>query len=173
MNKNTSTDAAKAGTSSAAYPTIRLERIFAAPAERLWKAWAEPELVKQWWGPTDFTCPEAKSDFRVGGQYLYAMKGPDGTTTWSGGVFKEISPEKKLVYTDQFTDESGNAVAASVYGMDGDWPEGVVTITFEALDDEECRMQLVHDGIPAKWHDDCVQGWELTLDKLQKLVERH
>src|SRR4051812_30276601 len=51
--------------------TIVIERIFDAPREKVWKAWTEPEHIKHWWGPKDFTAPHAKNDLHVGGKYLY------------------------------------------------------------------------------------------------------
>ena len=56
-----------------------ITRIFNAPCKLVWKAWTEPEYVKNWWGPKDFTCPDAKIDFRVGGKYILCMRGPAGT----------------------------------------------------------------------------------------------
>ena len=48
-------------------------RTFAAPVERVWQAWADPELVKRWWGPDGFTCPLARIDLREGGVSLVCM----------------------------------------------------------------------------------------------------
>ncbi len=49
-------------------------RVFDAPIEQMWKAWVEPERVKQWWGPANFTCPLAEMDFREGGTSLVCMR---------------------------------------------------------------------------------------------------
>jgi len=152
---------------------IRLKRTFNAPVEQLWMAWSTSELVKQWWGPENYECPEAKIDFRVGGKYNFAMRGPDGKTMWSGGEYKEIVPNKKIVYTDNFTDQDGNVVPASAYGMPGEWPENLVTVTFDKFGNGECQMVAVHAGIPAEMHDECIDGWNSTIDKLQNLVESH
>lgn len=152
---------------------IEITRIFHAPIDLVWKAWSSPDMIKQWWGPEGFSCPEAKIDFRAGGKYNFAMLGPDHKTNWSGGEIKEIVPYEKIVYTDRFTDQDGKPVDPSVYGMPGDWPkENFVTVTFEEFGDNETRMTLLHEGIPKQLHDDCVQGWESSLDKFQKLVER-
>jgi len=67
-----------------------ITRIFDAPGELLWKAWTEPESVKRWWGPKNFTSPFAKIDLRVGGTYLYCMRSPEGQDFWSTGVYREI-----------------------------------------------------------------------------------
>ncbi len=71
---------------------IIITRIFDAPRDLVWKAWTTPELVKEWWGPKDFTAPSIQMDFRVGGKYLFCMHGPKGTEFdkdfWSAGRFK-------------------------------------------------------------------------------------
>lgn len=54
---------------------ITISRIFDAPRESVWKMWTDPKEVKKWWGPKDFTAPEIKIDFTVGGKYLYCMRG--------------------------------------------------------------------------------------------------
>ena len=151
---------------------VELDRVFRAPIELVWQAWTSAEMVKKWWGPQGYSAPETRMDFREGGTYNFAMKGPDGKVNWSGGEIEEIVPMKKLVYTDRFTDESGKAIDPKEIGMPGNWPESCyVTITFEKLGDHETRMHLLHQGIPKSMHDDCVQGWDSSLDKMQKLVE--
>src|SRR5262245_41399320 len=109
-----------------------ITRVFDAPRALVWKAWTEPEHFKKWWGPKDFTAPVAQIDLRVGGKYLACMRGPDGKDYWSTGVYREIVPNERLVYTDSFADARGNPVPASDYGMGGDWPmESVVTVILE------------------------------------------
>jgi uncharacterized protein YndB with AHSA1/START domain len=53
---------------------IVLTRVFDAPLEALWKAWTEPEQVMKWWGPTGFTSPTCKIDFREGGKFVFHMR---------------------------------------------------------------------------------------------------
>lgn len=154
-------------------PLVQITRTFAAPVERVWQAWATPELAKQWWGPEGYSCPEAKIEFREGGRYLMAMKGPDEKVIWSGGVYEQIVPNEKIVCTDSFTDDRGNIVSAESYGMPGNWADVLrVIVEFEEIGDEVTRMSLKHEGIPADMHDDCVQGWSSSFNKLQRLVER-
>lgn len=144
---------------------ITIERIFDAPLELVWKTWTEPERIRRWWGPKDFTCPVAKSDFRVGGAYLYCMRSADGQEYWSGGTFREIVPMERIVATDHFTDEQGNKVSPSHYGMEGDWPADdlVVTVTFEDLDGKT-KLTLRHAGFPKADLGE-TEGWNQSLDK--------
>lgn len=173
-NEATTTATTKENRPTFSSPVVHIERTFHAPVERVWQAWSNVELIKQWWGPKEYSAPEAKIDFRVGGKYLFAMKGPDQKVVWSGGVCKEIIPNKKIVWTDHFADKDGNIVSAASVGMPGDWPEDLrVTIQFESVSPQETKMVLDHEGIPKDMHDDCVAGWGESIDKLQKLLERN
>ncbi|MFA6239944.1 MAG: SRPBCC domain-containing protein, partial [Candidatus Hydrogenedentales bacterium] len=90
-----------------------IARVFDAPREMVWKAWTEPEQVKQWWGPEMFSAPVCTSDFRVGGKYLYCMRSPEGQDFWSTGTYEEIVPMERIVSSDSFADEKGNIISAS------------------------------------------------------------
>jgi uncharacterized protein YndB with AHSA1/START domain len=148
-----------------------ITRMIDAPRDRVWKAWADPERVRQWWGPKHFTSPVAKSEFRVGGTYLYCMRSPEGKDYWSTGVFREIVRHERIVYTDSFADEKGRVVPGTYYGMGEDFPlEMVVTVTFEERDGKT-KLTLTHAGMPGGPHDEnAKQGWNETLDKLTEFV---
>lgn len=155
-------------------PLVHARKIIQAPVEKVWKAWSTPELIKQWWGPVHFGCPEATMTFKVGGQYLFAMKdNQSGKVSWSAGVYEQIVPNAKLVFTDHFSDERGNSLPAADYGMPGNWPEvRYVTVSFEPTSPFQTRVHLTHEGIPAEMHDDCGRGWSSSLDKLKTLAAR-
>lgn len=144
-----------------------ITRILDAPRELLWKAWTDPEMIKKWWGPKNFTAPVIKVDLRVGGKYLYCMRSPEGQDFWSTGVYHEIVPMERIVCTDSFADEKGNVMPASHYGMAGDWPsELVVTVTFEDHDGKT-KMTLKHVGLPAGTMSDLTSaGWNESFDRL-------
>ena len=147
-----------------------IDRVFNLPLSKLWKAWTEPETFKKWWGPKDFTCPYISIDFRVGGKYLACMRSSKGQEYWSTGVYKEIISQKKIVNTDSFSDNKGNIIPASDLNMPGEWPkECLVTITFEEAGGKS-KLHLQHAGIPPEMHDECIQGWNQSLDKLQNNV---
>ena len=156
------------------YPPVEIIRTFHAPIERVWEAWSKPEQIKQWWGPETFTCPEAKIDFREGGQYNFAMKEANGKVYWSGGEYQEIIKNKRIIYTDHFTNSEGKKLEPREYNMPGVWPDDLtVTIEFEKTDTGLTKMKLRHEGIPAEMHDDCERGWNSSFDKMQKLVEQN
>lgn len=170
-----STDIKKSASQS---PLIKIIRTFAAPVERLWSAWSEPELVKQWWGPVGYSCPEAKIDFRIGGKCILAMKGPDNEVLWSVGIYEQLVPFKKMISTDNFSDENGKIISARDAGMPAEWKtswngSAYTTIDFEATDRNETKMTFNHEGLPKEMYDECTEGWNGSFDKLQKLVERN
>lgn len=149
-----------------------IQRIFAASREQVWRAWTDPEVIAQWWGPASFTAPVVKVDLREGGRYLFAMRSPEGQEVWSTGVYREIIPMERLVFTDSFADAEGNVVPASTYGMSGDWPlELLVTVTFEEHG-SGTKMTLRHEGIPAGEDRDMTEaGWNESLDRLAELLK--
>jgi len=144
-----------------------IERIFDAPRELVWKAWTDPEHVMRWWGPKGFTSPACEIDMRVGGKYLWAMRSPEGQDLWSTGVYREIVPFDRLVCTNSFADENGNAVPASHYGITADLPlEMVATVTFEEVDGKT-KLTLRHEGFPPGEMSEMAQaGWKESFDKL-------
>ncbi len=160
-----------------------ITRVFDALVKTVWKYWSEPEYLKKWWGPTDFSCPESKIDFKVGGKYLSCMQASNseklpeemrGQKMWSTGVYREIVQMKKIVATDSFSDENGNIIPASSYGLEG-FPMALeVTVTFEELDGKT-KMILEHAGIANigdKSRSDMEQGWNQSLDKLSEAVSK-
>ena len=155
---------------SALQNEIVIQRVFSLPITNVWQAFTQPEQFKKWWGPKDFTCPSSKMDARVGGKYLNCMRSPNGKEYWSTGVVKEFIPEKKLVITDSFSDENGNIISASELGMPGDWPgELLITINLEEADGAT-KLRLIHEGVPAEMREECIQGWNESLDKLEKNI---
>ena len=150
---------------------IVINRVLNLPIDKVWNAWSDPEEIKKWWGPENYTCPSSEIDFRVGGKYLHCMRSSAGEEFWGTGVYKEIIPGKKQVFTDSFADENGNVIPASAYNMPGDWPsELLITLTFEE-DGEKTKLKMQHEGIPDEMRDDCIKGWNESLDKLERNIE--
>ena len=152
-------------------PGLVIERIFDAPRELVWKAWAEPERFMRWWGPKGYTTPHCEIDLRVGGKFLNCMRSSDGQDIWSTGVYREIVPLERIVCTDSFADEKGDVVPASHYGMPDDIPlEMLVTVSFEDMDGKT-RMTLRHEGLPAgEMMEGAGTGWSESFDKLAEVL---
>ena len=157
-------------------PFVEVKKQFNAPVATVWNAWADPQILKQWWGPKDYTCPSAKIDFKIEGRYHCAMKAPDGKVVWTTGSYLEIFPHELIVCTDQFADEAGHPLTAKNSGMGPEWNDAedtlIFSVKFTSLSANQTEIQLVHEGIPASVHDDCVDGWNSTLDKLKRVVEK-
>ncbi len=150
-----------------------IERVFDSPREFIWRVWTEPERVKRWWGPKVFTAPVIKIDLRVGGEYLYCIRGPDGKDYWSKGTFKEIVAPERLVLTDSFADEEGNTVPATYYGMSPNFPlESLATVTFEKAPGNKTEFTLHYSGVPAEDFDNAMTGWNESFDKLAEYLRR-
>lgn len=81
---------------------LTLNRIIDAPRQRVFKAWTDPELLKQWFAPAPYTTPVAELDVRPGGSSLIVMRSPDGQDMPNRGVFLEVVENEKLVLTDAF-----------------------------------------------------------------------
>ena len=110
-------------------PTITITREFDAPPERVYRAWAEPDLVRQWMGPRSIDMNIEEWDCRTGGSYRYAAVHDGEEVARFFGSFHEARPGERLVQT--FTYE----------GM----PDGVSleTMTFEPLEGGRCRIVAV------------------------------
>jgi uncharacterized protein YndB with AHSA1/START domain len=79
-----------------------LTRLIDAPREKLYRAWTDAELLKRWFAPLPYTTPKAELDVRPGGANLIVMRGPDGQDMPNRGVYLEVVPNERLVFTDAF-----------------------------------------------------------------------
>lgn len=91
--------------------TFTMERVFAAPRERVFAALSSCEAISRWWAPRPWRVSACEMDFRVGGVWRYCMEGPDGTQAWGRQVYEEIVAPGRIVATDSFTDADGTVDA--------------------------------------------------------------
>lgn len=149
---------------------IVITRTFDAPLELVWKAWTDPEQVKRWWGPKDYTSPLCKIDFREGGKYLFAMRAPKyqgGQDYYSAGVYKKIVPMEYLEFTQILSDKDGNPIDPAQIGMPSDFPKEVRTvIVFKALGSKTELTITEYDWTLGQMRDYSVAGMSQSLDKL-------
>lgn len=87
---------------TAAPLTLSLTRHIKASPERVFAAWTQPELIKQWFSPKPVETVEAHVDLRVGGSDRVVMRMPDGTLHPHEGVYLEVEPGRRLVSTSSF-----------------------------------------------------------------------
>ncbi len=78
-------------------------RILDAPRDKVFRAWTDPALMKQWFAPQPFTTPVVETDVRPGGASYVVMKDPQGNEYPNRGIYLEVVPNEKLVFTDAFT----------------------------------------------------------------------
>ncbi|WP_428683888.1 SRPBCC family protein [Reyranella sp.] len=81
-----------------------LTRLIDAPREKLYRCWTEPALLKQWFAPRPYETPVVDVNVRPGGSNLIVMRGPDGTDMPNRGVYLDVVPNERLVFTDAFTE---------------------------------------------------------------------
>ena len=77
-------------------------RVIDTTPEKVFRAWTEPELLRQWFAPKPWTTPHVETDVRAGGSTLVVMRGPDGTDFPNRGVYLEVVKNERLVFTDAF-----------------------------------------------------------------------
>lgn len=161
---------------------VVFERIFNSTPEMVFKAWTDPEMIKKWWGPEHFYAPSIKIDLRVGGKYIFAMHGPEGSQwdkdMYSAGIYKEIVPNKKLVVTDYFSDENGDKASPTEHGLDSNMPQDMtVTVLFDDLGDGKTKLSIVYpkpeskEQLEAMLKSGMKEGWNSSLDKLENALK--
>jgi uncharacterized protein YndB with AHSA1/START domain len=140
---------------------LQLQRRFDAPPERVFDAWTNPEVLRQWWSAGDMTPGEVEIDLREGGRYRLSMVTSSGETHTVSGEYKEIRPPARLAYTWAW--EMGPAV------MDTE-PVTLVEVDFEE-DGDGTTVTLTHTGFSgAQTRDLHTQGWSGTLDNLARVL---
>jgi len=150
-------------------PTDRdlvLTRLIDAPREKLYRAWTEPELLKQWFAPAPYTTPVAQLDVRPGGSNVIVMRGPDGADMPNAGVYLEVVPNERIVFTDAFT-KAWEPTAK---------PFMTVILTFEDEGGKTRYTALVRHWTVAdrEAHEQMGfhVGWGMCADQLEALVKR-
>lgn len=88
--------------------TIIVKREFAAELPLVWDAYTKSEILDRWWAPKPWKAKTKSMDFRDGGQWLYAMVGPEGEEHWAVARYKNIKVHKGFMAVDAFTDPAGN-----------------------------------------------------------------
>jgi uncharacterized protein YndB with AHSA1/START domain len=142
-----------------------LERTFDAPPEKVFKAWTTPELLKQWFVPRPWTIAAVEQDLRPGGLSRIVMRNPEGQDFDNPGVFLEIVPNRKLVFTDAF---------APGWIPTGQ-PFMVAHVTFEPLDGGRTKYvaRAMHWTAEAKAQHEAMgfhTGWGACADQLAEVL---
>jgi uncharacterized protein YndB with AHSA1/START domain len=139
--------------------TVRLHRVLSAKPERVFKAFIDADAMNKWLPPFGFTDKVHEIDARVGGGYRMSFTNfSTGSSHSFGGVYRELVPNEKLVYTDRFDDPN----------LPG---EMVTTVVVRAVA-VGAELSIEQAGIPEQIPvEACYLGWQQSLVQLAKLVE--
>jgi len=127
-----------------------ITRIFDAPRALVFEAWTKPEHLVHWFGPNGFTLPVCEMDFRVGGSYRLCMRASDGWEHYSHGVYREIVPAERIVWTSYFDDVPGSEILTTVTFAEHDGKTQLTVNQTYSFESDSTR------GAP--------QGWTETLE---------
>jgi uncharacterized protein YndB with AHSA1/START domain len=106
-------------------------RAFEAPRELVFEAWTNPEHVRHWWGLRGSTMVLCEADVRPGGSWRYVTTAEDGAEVPFTGVYREVTPPERLVYTEMYDVEPFNSGDPAVNTATFTQEEGgtLVTVT--------------------------------------------
>ncbi len=148
-----------------------ITHVFDASVEQVWKAWSDSEQVMRWWGPTGFTAPLARMDFREGGTSLVCMRAPKefgGQDLYNTWTYRKIVPMQLIEFIQNFADKDGNKVTPVTVGLPPEIPFDVRhVITFKPLGDKLTEITVTEFGYPSEQIVEVSRaGMEQCLDKM-------
>ena len=143
-----------------------LTRLINAPREKVYRAWTDPELLKQWFAPKPYTTPIVEIDVRPGGTAYFVMRGPDGKDLPNRGVYLEVVPNEKLVSTDAYVkawepSEKPFMTLILTFEDEGGKTRYTARVRHWTVADREAHEKM-------GFH----EGWGLCTDQLEALVAK-
>jgi uncharacterized protein YndB with AHSA1/START domain len=156
---------------------VVVTRVFHAPIEQVWEAWADPGYVRRWWGPEGFTSPLAEMDFREGGTSLVCMRAPQeygGQDLYNTWTYSKIEPYKRIEFIHRFTDKDRTVLEPAQIGIPPGVPNEVRhVVTFEELGHDRTKMTVTEYGYASEQVRDFSKiGMEQCLDKMAVIFSR-
>jgi uncharacterized protein YndB with AHSA1/START domain len=137
-------------------------RVLDAPRELVFRMWTSPEHLARWWGPQGFELVACTTDVRPGGAWYRRMQGPDGLLVIKRGVYREITPPHRLVFT--YADEQPDGSLG---------PETLVTVTLEE-EGPRTRLTLRQTGFATvAARDGHEGGWASCLERFAEYLATH
>ncbi len=138
---------------------VAITRVFDAPRALVWQAWTDPAMMAQWFGPRGFTSSVPELDVRVGGALRIVMHGPDGNDYPMKGMFLDIAPPERLVFSSIALDNEGNHLL-----------EGETTVTLLEQNGKTTLRLVSHAvgrmAIAPQMLAGMEMGWSQSLEKL-------
>ena len=145
-----------------------ISRLLKAPRASLWRAWTEPDRLKQWWCPKPWVTEVRAFDLRPGGAFHTVMSGPDGGTSDNPGCFLEIVPGERIVSTSMLL--AGWRPATPWMPM-----TEVITFAEEAGGTRYTATAMHPDAATRERHAQMgfFEGWNLCIDQLEAFALAH
>jgi uncharacterized protein YndB with AHSA1/START domain len=143
---------------------VRLQRTVAAPPDRVYRAWLEPDLLARWMAPDPLEVTRAEVDERVGGRLRIWHAGPEGDVGGFEAELLELVPGERIVFRWGFV--GPDRLAGPTY-------DSLLTIALRESPGGATELTLLHerlDELPPYIADNVGRGWELALDKLVQLA---
>jgi uncharacterized protein YndB with AHSA1/START domain len=146
-----------------------LERVLAAPVDRVWRALTTPEQLKQWFVPRPWQLADCEVDLRPGGIFRTVMRGPEGEEFDSTGCFLDVVPQARLVHTGVLgPDFRPKPVVPGA-------PEFTAVISLTAVDGgTRYRAHVMHRSTEDQQAHSAMgfhEGWGATLDQMVELLQ--
>ena len=143
-----------------------LTRLINAPRAKVYRAWTDHELLKQWFAPKPYTTPIVEIDVRPGGSAYFVMRGPDGKDLPNRGVYLEVVPNEKLVSTDAYVkawepSEKPFMTLILTFEDEGGKTRYTARVRHWTVADREAHEKM-------GFH----EGWGLCADQLEALVAK-
>lgn len=141
---------------------LTITRRFHSPRERVFRVWTEPEHMRRWMCPAEFTVIEATVDLRVGGRWRTGMRAPDGTEYFMHGVYQEIIRPERLVFTHTWEDDTQ---PGHVPGHDT-----LITITFDEVEDVTTMVFHVANLESIEGREGQRRGWSQAFEHIDTVL---
>jgi uncharacterized protein YndB with AHSA1/START domain len=155
--------AAKAIVTTPSEREIRAERVFDAPRELVYKAFTDPELIPQWWGPRGVTTIVDQMDVRVGGSWRFVCRNPEGREDAFHGTFRDLTPPERAQQTFEWEGMPGYVCLETAELHDlGDGRTKLVTTT----------LFFTHEERDGMLGTDMEVGMNESYDRLDELLAR-
>lgn len=143
---------------STTVPALVLRRVYRATPKRVYEAWTNPELAKQFLCPESVSIADVAMDVRVGGSYHIVMQKEDGERLTVRGTYRDVQPAKRLSMTWKWEEDDPK-----------DEYDTVLTVEF-APADGGTELTLTHEGfLKEENRANHEYGWTSILDKLTNL----
>lgn len=144
-----------------------LERTISASPDKLFRAWTEPELLRQWFTPRPWTVARVETDVRPGGASLVVMRSPEGQEFPNRGVYLDVVRNQRIVFTDAYTQA----------WQPSEKPFMTAIITFEDLGGGQTKYiaRVLHwSAADRQQHEQMGfhEGWGRATDQLAALAAR-